>query len=193
MFKFTDNFSVTNLFGNLCDRIDFLLPELFEKDSWKLTGKMYRSKQTTTQNNSICTIQDVSSGSSSYLINGKDVIEADINLDSIIGKLNLMYSLRQSYSIEGIVWKCKNSKNGDNEMSSNIPFIKCSNISLIKCATIYSGSEAVNILIQVEKDEILEEVFPDLLKEPSNVKLIQVPFDSKGYFDIITQTIKLST
>lgn len=176
VFEFSDNFSVTNLFGNLCDRIDFLLSETFDKDQWKLSGKMYRSKQPS-ENKSICTLQDSHELTSLYLINGKEIIEADHFLDSIIGKLNLMYSARQSYSIEGAIWKSK-QKHED---------------VLVKCATIHGGSEAVNILIQVKSDEILKTVFPDLLNE-STVKLVEVPVDEKGkgYFDIIIKAIKLT-
>lgn len=184
MFEFSDNFSVTNLFGNLCDRIDFLLPETFEKNQWKLFGKMYRSKQPS-ENNSICTLQDsVGFSQSLYLINGKEIIEADNYLDFIIGKLNLMYSPRQSYSIEGTIWKSKKAHDENDEDT------------LVKCGTICSGSEAVNILIQVKSDEILSIVFPDLLKE-STVKLIEIPVDVNGkgkeYFDIIVKAIKLTT
>ena len=176
IFEFSDNFSVTNLFGNLCDRIDFLLPETFEKDPWKLHGKMYRSRQPS-ENNSICTLQDYSNATSSYLINGSEVIEADHLFDSIIGKLNLMYSTRQSYSIEGTIWKSKQNRK-----------------DLVKCATINSGSEAVNILIQAQSDEILKKIFPDLLDGSANekVKLIEVTVDSKGYFAIIVKAIKLT-
>lgn len=137
---------------------------------------MYRSKQPS-ENNSICTLQDSLDSSSLYLINGKEIIEADHFLDSIIGKLNLMYSARQSYSIEGAIWKSK--RHHDDNV-------------LVKCATIHSGSEAVNILIQVKSDEILGTVFPDLLAE-STVKLVEVPVDIKGgYFDIIIKVIKLT-
>ena len=160
----------------MCDRIDLLLPETFEKEQWKLVGKMYRSRQPS-ESNSICTLHD-SSNSALYLINGKEVITADNLFDSIIGKLNLMYSPRQSYSIEGIIWKRK-------QLQTDY---------LVKCATIYSGSEAVNILIQVETDFILEKVFSDLLNGSTlKVKLNEVTSDpSIGYFDIITKAIKLT-
>lgn len=176
IFEFVDNFSVTNLFGNLCDRIDFLLPEPFEKEQLKLAGKMYRSKQVT-ESNSICTLQNLNEidEPSIYLINGKSVVHGDNSFDSIIGKLNLMYSARQSYSIEGFVWKSKGES------------------VLVKCGAINSGSEAVNILIQVENDFILEKVFPDLLNgSSSSVKLVEVNESSNEYLDIIIKSIKLT-
>lgn len=178
IFEFVDNFSVTNLFGNLCDRIDFLLPEPFEKEQLKLAGKMYRSKQVT-ESNSICTLQNLNEidAPSVYLINGKSIVHGDNLFDSIIGKLNLMYSTRQSYSIEGFLWKSKKTQGS----------------VLIKCGTINSGSEAVNILIQVGSDFILEKVFPDMLNgSSSSVKLVEVKEPSNEYLDIIIKSIKLT-
>lgn len=145
---------------------------------------MYRAKLSLSSKeqekfNTICTLQDNQKpDSASYLINGKDVVKADQLLDSIFGKLNLMYSVRQSYSMEGIHWKFKESE------------------FLVKCLTIYSGSEAVNILIQVENDEILERIFPDFQQE-SKIKFIELKeeFDTDGtrkYFDIIVKTVKLN-
>jgi len=181
VFEFTDNFSITNLFGNLCDRIDFLLPDFHEKEHLKLIGKMYRAKLPSKEGkfNSICSLQNIqkSTDFASYLINGKDILKADSLLDSIIGKLNLMYSVRQSYSLEGLIWKSKDS---------NV---------LVKCLTIYSGSEAVNILVQVENDEILQKVFPDFGQE-SKIKFIELEAENdekmKKYFDIIVKTVKLN-
>lgn len=145
---------------------------------------MYRAKLPTREGkfNSICSLQNVqkSNDSSSYLINGKNILKADSLLDSIIGKLNLMYNVRQSYSLEGLIWKSKESHD------------------LIKCLTIYSGSEAVNILIQVESDEILGKVFPDFGQEESKIKFIELEAESneeeamRKYFDIIVKTVKLS-
>lgn len=180
MFEFTDNLSITNLFGNLCDRIDFLLPNFHEKEHLKLIGKMYRAKLTSKEGkfNSICSLQNTlkSTDSANYLINGKDILKADSLLDSIIEKLNLMYSVRQSYSLEGLIWKSKELK------------------VLVKCLTIYSGSEAVNILIQVENDEILQKVFPDFDQE-SKIKLIklevEIDEELKNYLEIIVKTVKL--
>lgn len=185
MFEFNDNFPITNLFGNLCDRIDFLLPDFHEKEHLKLSGKMYRAKLPNGEGkfNSICSLQNIrkSNDSAGYLINGKNILIADSLLDSIIGKLNLMYNVRQSYSLEGLIWKSKESHD------------------LIKCLTIYSGSEAVNILIQVESDEVLEKVFPDFGQEESKIKFIELEAEAekveeemRKYFDIIVKTVKLS-
>jgi hypothetical protein len=165
----------------LCARIDFLLPDFHEKEYLKLSGKMYRAKLPSKEGkfNSICSLQNIqkSTDPASYLINGKEILKADSLLDSIIGKLNLMYSVRQSYSLEGFIWKSEESK------------------LLIKSFTIYSGSEAVNILTQVESNEILEKVFPDFEQE-SKVKFIELESrndeEMRKYFDIIVKSVKLS-
>lgn len=190
VFEFTDNISITNLFGNLCDRIDFLLPDFHEKEHVKLTGKMYRAKLPRGDGkfNSICSLQakkpeNSTSNTSGYLINGKEILKADSFLDLIIGKLNLMYSVGQaSYSLEGLIWK--SSKDST---------------ALIKCFTIYSGSEAVNILIQVKDDQILSRTFPDFGQESKTkfIELEQELIDDeedevRKYFDIIVKTVKLN-
>ena len=196
-----DNVSISNLFGNLQDRINFLLPTTIEKEQWRLSGKMYRSKLPISSSdsekfNTICTLQEavktdgivVGDNAAFYLIN-KEIIKADPFLDSILSKLNLMYSVRQSYSIEGHIWK-----SADDQI-------------ILKCATIYSGSEAVNILIQVQTDEVLEKVFPDFKTIESNLNMkirieevtaTEISFDDSAdnftfkYFDIIIKTVKLN-
>lgn len=193
-----DNFSITNLFANLQDRIEFLIPGSFVKEHWKLSGKMYRSKLPSVQAagsdkfNSICTLQSSQNVDVAHYLINKEIFKADPLLDSIIGKLNLMYSVRQSYSMEGCSWKSQNSE------------------ILIKCSTIYSGSEPVNILIQIitsnnddaddeDEDEIFEKVFPDFNKMNENDKVrIEEQSgnfdddDIKNYFDIIVKTVKLN-
>lgn len=162
----------------MCDRIDFLLTESNAKEHLKLTGKMYRAKLPTADKfNTICSLQS-DGESSNYFINGKEIFKADPLLDLIIGKLNLMYGVRQSYSLEGHCWK--------------------SETDLMKCFTISGGGEAVNILIQVASDDILEKVFPDFMKkdQESKVKLVELEgaFENEiaKYFDIIVQTVKLN-
>lgn len=186
IFEFSDNFSITNFFSNLVDRIDFLLPPIcpkIRKDFFKLSGEMHRSK-IPHKTNSICTLKSSSTPECSYLINGTEIIKADSNLNAIISKLNLMYAPRQSYSAEGIHWIT--AKDGENS-------------ALVTCATIYSGSEAANILIRVKSDEIMAKVFPDFVNPDSNMtlKLVEIPIDSNGdsdrfYFDLLIKTIKIN-
>ena len=191
---------MTNLFSNFIDRIDFLLPFSFEKEHWKLSGKMYRAKlaRDTSEKgegegkgdenpsfNSICTLQSKSdeNESSFYLINGDKIVKSDQFFDLIIGKLNLMYSMRQSYSIEGIKWKHNETKR-----------------DLLKCSTIYSGGEAVNILIEIYEEDLNEKVFPDYFSGKSGkIKFIEQNLmessegkDEGKYFDIIVKTVKLN-
>lgn len=181
-----DNFSISNLFANLQDRIEFLLPGPVVKEHWKLSGKMFKSLKDDAEVkiNSICTLQqDTSTANATYFVN-KEIFEADPFLDSILGKLNLMYSTRQTYSIEGNLWK---SKAKDDSV-------------LLKCATIYSGSEPVNILIQVQNEEILEKVFPDFLSGNfDKIRIERLENDGiygdsemKFYFEIILKSVKIN-
>lgn len=143
-----------------------------------MTGKMYRAKLPLADKfNTICSLQS-DEESSNYFINGKEIFKADPLLDLIIGKLNLMYNVRQNYALEGLCWK--------------------SETDLMKCFTISSGGEAVNILIQFANDDILEKVFLDFMKndQESKVKLVElegaIETEIAEYFDIIVKTVKLN-
>lgn len=218
-FEFLNETSITNLFANLLARIDFLLPECcdtsVEKEHFKLFGKMYRAKKATANSNnfekehfnSICTIGDSKFSSvktkypilvtdetvNFYLINRDQIVKADKFLDLIIEKLNLMYSVRQTYSIEGTLWKIKRNFNYNDDEEEEEEYI-------LKCATVFSGGEVVNILLEIKSDQldhVMKTVFPDLLQPESNVKLVEIPIDSSvkdasKYFGIIIKMIKLN-
>lgn len=67
MFEFLHEIPITSFFANLLDRIDFFLLQCssysFEKEHFKLSGKIYRTKVERNselkkaQSNSICTLQ----------------------------------------------------------------------------------------------------------------------------------------
>lgn len=69
-----------------------------------------------------------------YLINNVQWIKTDRHFDAILNKLNLMYSARQSYGIDGARWMMR-CGDGDTE--------------LVRCATINSGAECVGVVVEV--------------------------------------------
>jgi hypothetical protein len=196
--EISNQVSITNLFSNLQDRLELLLPKCanlpanFVKSHFKLTGKMYRSKReksaTSSEFNTICSLTSSSANDCSYyFVNGKFVVKSDPFFDQILGKLDLMYSVRQSYHMEGF----------------SLAISKDSTDHVIKCATIHSGSEAVAIVVEISEShvkEILEIVFPDLTQIDSPVRLVELTEpvinelsnEYTNYFNVIVKTVKLN-
>ena len=102
-----------------------------------------------------------------------------------------MYSVRQTYSIEGTLWKIKRNSNCNDDDEKEF---------ILKCATVFSGGEVVNILLEIKTDQldrVMKTVFPDLLEPESNLKLVEIPIasgvkDASKYFEIIIKMIKLN-
>lgn len=116
---------------------------------------------------------------------GMEIIKSDDHyLDSIINKLNLMYGLRQSYSIEGFSWKSSNfSKDNTDE-----DFI-------IKCSSIRAGGESVNILLEINSaqyNSIMASIFPDISIQEQFHEHICERTDPSRYLHFIIKVAKLN-
>lgn len=192
VFEFTEEVSITKLFVNLMERIDHLTGSLMEKEFIQFSGKMYRAKVANGQDfTTLCSLQDdrhsVPEDHKFYLLDGEVVIQAHPCLDTIFDKLDLMYSLRQSYSLQGFSWT---SEDG----------------TVLSCAAINSGDESGNILIQTTNDQvgIIDRIFPDM-NEQNSMKLCEIEdvqdkdsytdeeeLTFKRYFDIIVKVAKLN-